>query len=51
LVDEWFYFYVELLGLLGAGHLYYYLKKMGYLIPLSTAGLGDEKWSNSFIYK
>ena len=40
LVDEWFYLYIELLGLpgitnyihlLGAGHLYYYLKRWGSL--------------------
>jgi hypothetical protein len=53
LVNEWFYLYVELLGfpgvmnymhLLGAGHLYHSLpKKMGKLVQVSAAGLGDKE--------
>jgi hypothetical protein len=47
LVDEWFYLYIELLGLpgitnyihlLGAGHLYYYLKRWGSLYRYQQQG-------------
>ncbi len=47
LVDEWFYLYVELLGLpgitnyihlVGAGHLYYYLKCWGSLYCYQQQG-------------
>ncbi len=47
LVDEWYYLYIELLGLpgvtnyihlLGAGHLYFYLKKWGNLYRYQQQG-------------
>jgi hypothetical protein len=47
LIDEWFYEYVQLVGLpgmtnymhlLGVGHLYFYIKKWGYLYHYQQQG-------------